>query len=699
MRINSTIKQHYIPFIVLAFLIFHSLFISGYIFTLDMIFPPYKDFINTIYGVEQFVPMYITTQLPLYFLISISNQIIPMWLIQKIILFLILFLSGISAYRLCPIELKSAKYFAGFTYMINPFVYVRFLVGHWKILLAYAVVPFAIKAVIDLLEEQNRKRFISALFWITLVGIFNVQILILTLGACSILFTLKIIRLRKKAQPRNRLLRTTSLLSILYLVLNAYWLLPIFTAEATIISQMGREDLYIYATTPSAINAAFTTASMYGFWRGGYLYAKDILPYWYIFFAFILFLAVHGFISYYRDEKIGIYVKGLGIAAVIGLVLGSGVYGPFSSLFESLYNDVFFFRGFRDSHKFVALLALAYAYLGSLGVAEFEKWFKDVDKRKKILSMGVVSLALVTPFIYSFTIFNGFWEQLKPVDYPGDWHGVNEYLNEDTQDFNLLFFPWHGYMDFKWIPNAQKRILNPASSFFDKPVIKGENVEIGTVYTQSTSSTQQYIQFLLEKRDYIRNLGELLTPLNVKYILLTKEADYKNYVFLFNQTDLELVKETENFYVFKNERDISKIYGVNCVSYIRDWSELLEKSKTEDITERLYLIDSASANIDASECGKRVLNYEKESPVKYKITEESLVKYIVFTEAFNENWKMGKESPLKAHGVVNAYEVKANPSTEIKYQRFYRVYLPSYIISLMTFIVLAVLYFRPVRMK
>jgi len=74
----------------------------------------------------------------------------------------------------------------------------------------------------------------------------------------------------------------------------------------------------------------------------------------------------------------------------------------------------------------------------------------------------------------------GFWGQLKPTDYPEDWYEINDILNNDPQDFNVLFLPWHQYMDFKWIPNTQKRVANPASNFFDKPAIQGENTEIST---------------------------------------------------------------------------------------------------------------------------------------------------------------------------------------------------------------------------
>ncbi len=56
------------------------------------------------------------------------------------------------------------------------------------------------------------------------------------------------------------------------------------------------------------------------------------------------------------------------------------------------------------------------------------------------------------------------------------------------------------------------------------------------------------------------DFGEKMVLLNVKYVLLTKEVDYRGYFFLFNQTDLEFVKETPNFYLFKNNHPVSRFY-------------------------------------------------------------------------------------------------------------------------------------------
>lgn len=536
-------------YFLISFLILFY-FKGYYILTLDMVFPIKKFFTEYFYG---FTP-------PVWgghALIASTFELVPAWLLQKLYLFLIIFLSGISMHSLINTKSSIPKYFAGMFYAVNPFVYVHFLAGHWLILLAYAVMPFAVKSFLDFLGNQNKKNLVKSVLLTTLVGAINSHVLVLMLLVYSILVIFKLYQIKNEASIKY-LLRSLSIFAALFLMLSLYWLLPVLTAKSTLIDQISQADIYTFATKTSAFNSAFTIASMYGFWRWGYVYAKDFIPYWYLLFVFILFLAVHGFINNYKSKTIGLPVKALAVVAVIAVILGSGIYGPFSSLFDFLFNNIFFFRGLRDSHKFAALLALSYSYLGALGVAEFEKIARSAGAYKK-LAWVVVIIALITPFIYSFTMFNSFWGQLKPTNYPEDWYEANEFLNSDSQDYNVLFLPWHQYMSFKWIPNKDKRIYNPAYSFFDKPVIQGENHEVGGIYSQSTNPAQRYVEDLLRDRN-ITNFGVFMIPLNVKYVLLTKEADYKRYFFLFNQSDIELIKETENFYFFKNTHTISRVY-------------------------------------------------------------------------------------------------------------------------------------------
>jgi len=143
-----------------------------------------------------------------------------------------------------------------------------------------------------------------------------------------------------------------------------HWLGPVLFYEKTRLSTITDLNIIFYAPLTDIASALYSTASMHGFWRGGIIYAKDIIPFTQYFFIIIFIFAVHGFFSYYNDPKVGYIVKALGVTAIISLLLGTGICGPASSVFQWMFQNVPLFNGMRDSQKFIALLVLAYAYLG-----------------------------------------------------------------------------------------------------------------------------------------------------------------------------------------------------------------------------------------------------------------------------------------------------------------------------------------------
>jgi len=654
---------------ILAFVITLPLLLGKFLFLLDCI--PKINCYNALRLFYGFTAPVYGGGLP----ITLLSAIIPAEIYQKFLLFLILFLSGYLMHSLASkfTPSKTAQFYAGLLYMLNPYTYIRIVVGHWLILFAYAILPLAVKYFIELLDKKDLRSIIKAVLITTLVA-FNSHTLFIAFLTFSILFLFRLYR-----DKSISLIKPVTLSFILFLALNTYWLIPLITAQReTILTHISTEDLAVFAPRIESFSALFTLASMHGFWRPAYVYAKDFLPFWQILFVFILFLAVHGFVSYYKHERLGIYVKAFAVIWLVGLILAAGIRSPFADFFRFLFDHIPLMKGMRDTHKFVTMLSLSYSCLGALGLAEIEKSLEN----KKLIKRAAIS-AILIPLIYSFTFFNGFAGQIKATDFPKDWYEANEFLNNDKDDFRVLFFPWHLYMDFHWVPNKDKRIANPAPHFFDKEVISAKNIEVGLIYTQVYTPYQLYIDHLLRKKNEITNFGELASVLGVKYILLTKEVDYKNYFFLFNQSDLELVLETENFYVFENKQFKGLIFSVDGVGYVKDWDELINVSKTEDITKRLYLIGSGKEEGNST---YKKLEYEKVSPVKYVIKDEPL-KYNVFTEEYSKDWKLNGEEPMKAYGVVNAYVIseKSSPK-EIVYERFYKICLPSYIISLVTFV-------------
>jgi hypothetical protein len=141
----------------------------------------------------------------------------------------------------------------------------------------------------------------------------------------------------------------------------------------------------------------------------------------------------------------------------------------------------------------------------------------------------------------------GFGGQVKPVPYPSDWYAVNDYIVKDSGcSGSTLFFPWHMYMKFSWVGRV---IADPAPSFFQCPVVGGTDVEWGGIYDNSKDSEGAAVEQWLETRegtDLLQN-----NTFNIRYIILAKEVDWKNYAELDNNPALQLVMETPTLRVYK----------------------------------------------------------------------------------------------------------------------------------------------------
>ena len=140
----------------------------------------------------------------------------------------------------------------------------------------------------------------------------------------------------------------------------------------------------------------------------------------------------------------------------------------------------------------------------------------------------------------------------QPSNYPDSWFEVNELLNEDADDFIVLFLPWHQYLAFNF--THPKVIGNPADTFFDRKVIAGDNIEMGKIYTQSVRPESAYVENeLVFAENPMKDLGNKLNHLNTKYVILATGGTYKNYKFLDKSEELEIVYYSEDLVLYLNK--------------------------------------------------------------------------------------------------------------------------------------------------
>jgi len=531
----------------IALVILLPLLKPGYILTLDMVFTPKIP-----------MPTEVGNNYLLISLLHFLNYIIPSQIIEKILLFLIIFLSGVGMHRLIPTSNKWPKYFAALLYIFNPFVYSRFMAGHWVLLLAYAITPFAVKSILDFFKAPDFKKSLRVLIWLILISIFSLHAIIMIFIFFAFAFVFFLFKNKKNRQEIFKILKFTLFVGLAFLILSSYWVVPFFTKgtqTSELISSFDpRHILGFQTVTDKNLGVMFNTAALYGFWGengGRYVVNKQIIPFWYIISIIIFLLIIWGVISNFLKKKRKVEILIFMATAIVAGILAVGVaYSPMSKVILWLYQKIPFLKGFREPQKFVALLVLSYAYLGALGMDDLLKRAQNAKKFPKILAIFLPFIFLIIPLLYSPIMLWGFSGQLKPVDYPKDWYEIDQTLKEDKEDFKVLFLPWHQYLGFMF---AGRVIANPAQNFFSKPVIQGDNMEFGPIYSQSNNPDSKYIEDEIVKRKTdLENIGELLLPLNIKYIILAKEFDWKSYDFLDKQKDLKLLSDTETLKVYQN---------------------------------------------------------------------------------------------------------------------------------------------------
>jgi len=653
-----------IAYAALSTIILWHLLQPGYIITLDLPWSPNVGFPN-IYGFEA-DPLSLIS-LPFGLTVWLLKQILPSDIVEKVLLFAAFLLAGLGTHRLCPSKSEYGRYFAGTLYAVNPFVYTRFMVGHLGLLLAYAILPYTINSALKLLKEQSLKRSVELALLLTLNLLLDIHFVFI-LGL--LLLFLIAFRALEIGWRCSRLLVYFALTALIYTALNLYWLIPYLAGSVgePTIQNFSYQDLIAFAskTWGTGANIFFSLAALYGFWRypEGYTYVSQTLPAWWLLYIIILWLTIHGYLTHNTHHPNEKWVsRGIALTAVASLILAAGISSAHTApIFQTLFNTIPFFSGMREPQKFLATLTLAYATLGGVGAGDISDKLRQHLKTKHLKYIAIVASALIlaVPLTYSYNQLFGFTGQIKTLNYPEEWYEAKTLLDSDRGDYKILILPWHLYMYQSWIGRIA---ANPAPAFFTKPSISGENMEWGGIETQSRKPTQHYIQHILNHRSEVKNLGALLKPLNVKYIVLLKEVDYSEYTFLDNQRDLKPILENTKLKLYLNIEDVAKIYQLKEPINTEDWNQLIQM-----------------ANNGTLQKAYEPINYTQTSPTEIKVEAEAKG-YIVLTEPYDEGWRLNGEKPIIHLGLVNAFQLKQGGEYTIKYEKFSTL-LTGYLASL-----------------
>lgn len=553
-------------FLALGVACFLPTFDGGFILQLDMVFAPETSYLSFLLAEKG--PLYYG-RIPFLLLLDLVTAVVPDWIVQRALLVVAVSGAGTAAYRVTDDLGFGARLFAGTLYAVNPFTYVRLLAGQWYFVLGYAALPLAVVSFYEYVSGATERPYRAA-GWATVVAIFDphAAVLLAFAGVAVLGFV--------AVDDGSRSHRRTVRYGVLAVAVNAYWLLPAVASVGAGDSQLAAidgADLTVFSPdAPVAGNVLLSVSMLYGFWRGGYALPVDLAPPALVGVLFVgfLFLAVLGWLE--SEDALG---SGLALVAGVGAVLAVGASTDLTSPVARELVRTPVGAGMRDTGKFVALLALAYAVLGGRGVdatiddarrplatvastafVRFPFPRRDVRRIASILRRDVRQIAsillavavILAPLAYTFPMVLGFWGGFATTDYPADWHAVDDRFDRDDGEYRVLVLPWHQYVRFDW---TDRTVANPAPLFFGSRVVSSRDPGVG-VGSQATDPTHRRVRAILAADDHDR-FGQSVAPLGVKYVVLLKAADYQRYEYLDEQPDLSVVSETDGLVVYRND--------------------------------------------------------------------------------------------------------------------------------------------------
>lgn len=133
--------------------------------------------------------------------------------------------------------------------------------------------------------------------------------------------------------------------------------------------------------------------------------------------------------------------------------------------------------------------------------------------------------------------------------------------------------------------------------------------------------------------------------------------------------------------LFTNEYPTANVYGVDSVVYIKSLEDYLELSKRQDVMEHVYIAGNGTSDTEST--GFEQVDLVKKGHLKYQVagTEKRWTVFTVPQNVSTKHWRYNGKQPIRNLGFMPTFESSPG-GREVVYSRFYHVYLPSYIISI-----------------
>lgn len=419
----------------------------GYVLSYDMVWVPDLALTRDALGVGSGLPRAVPSDA----VVAVLDELVPAMVLQKVVLLGGVIGGALGVVRLLPPDAVVPRLVAGAAYVWNPLVVERLVIGHWPLLLGYAVAPWVVLAA---RRWQRSAPVPVALWWLVPLG---------SLSASTGLVT----GLLLVVLAARREVRRWAVLGALLLLANLPWLAAglLHAGSATsAASAAARFGLHAEGSVPAPL-AALTLG---GIWNAevvpasrsgalGWLAALVLVP---------LAAAGLGRLRAQLGERTW---WGLVVCWTVGWLgacltwLAPGAVGAVAAAVPG--GGVL-----RDGARLLVLCAPLLCLALGAGAGRLLERLPEPARVGAALGVLALPLALLPGVAW------GAGGALRAVDYPADFAAARVAVQQQGPEGDTVLLPFSSYRAPAW--NGGRKVLDPTGRYLGVDVVQDDTLAV-----------------------------------------------------------------------------------------------------------------------------------------------------------------------------------------------------------------------------
>ncbi|MFY0405758.1 hypothetical protein [Solicola sp. PLA-1-18] len=437
----------------LSLLVTAPLLAPGYVLTYDMVWVPHLDPTRSdLWGLGSALPRAVPSDA----VVALLGAVLPASLVQKLVLVLALGLAGEGARRLLRDAGSAAQVGATTFYVVNPFVAERLVLGQWPLLVAYAALPWLLRAGLALRAGAPGA-------WVPL----GIAVLATALSPATGLMGALAVVVTQVGRGTAAARRWTVAVALV-VGANAPWVLAGLVHVGSARSDPAAVDAF--SLQPEAgVGRLGAALSLGGVWNTEVVPDSRTLAVAPVLVVLVWAVVLAGVGPARRASAPLVPLAVLGAAGLIVALAGWLVPDAVAAVVDAVPGGGLV----RDGTRYLALLAPLQALLVGHALGALARRLRRAPRASRWVVVTVVALL---PLVELPDLAWGVGGRLSPVAYPASWTQARQAVSDLDAPGDVLVLPFGSYRAPSW--NRGRPVLDPAGRFFDRSTLVDDTLRV-----------------------------------------------------------------------------------------------------------------------------------------------------------------------------------------------------------------------------